>query len=135
MVKISQKRISGCPVTYGLDSFGDRWSLLIIRDLMLHGKKTYSEFLASEENIATNILITRLKHLEAEGIVSKTKDPQNRRSYTYALTDKGRDLAPVLLEIIRWSGQHDTRPEAKKDTSDKAMKDPYAFEQMLRLSH
>ena len=134
MAKISQKRGTGCPVAYGLDSFGDRWSLLIIRDLMLHGKKTYSAFLASDENIATNILISRLKHLEAEGIVRKTKDPENRRSYTYALTDKGRDLAPVLLEIIRWSGRHDTRPEAKKDTSDAAMNDPQEFEKKLRRS-
>lgn len=121
-------------MAYGLDSFGDRWSLLIIRDLMLHGKKTYSEFLASDENIATNILITRLKHLEAEGIVSKTKDPQNRRSNSYCLTEKGRDLAPVMMEIIRWSGKHDTRPKAKKDVYEALLLDPEGFEQSLRGS-
>jgi DNA-binding HxlR family transcriptional regulator len=134
MVKKSQPHSTGCPMAYGLDSFGDRWSLLIIRDLMLHGKKTYSEFLASDENIATNILITRLKHLEAEGIVSKTKDPQNRRSNIYSLTEKGRDLAPVLIEIIRWSGKHDAKPEAKKDAFEALLLDPEGFEQNLRGS-
>jgi DNA-binding HxlR family transcriptional regulator len=134
MAKKPNKHSTGCPIAYGLDNFGDRWSLLIIRDLMLHGKKTYSEFLASDENIATNILITRLRHLEAEGIVSKAKDPQNRRSNTYSLTEKGRDLAPVMMEIIRWSGIHDTKPEAKKDVFEALLLDPERFEKNLRRS-
>jgi len=80
MTKESKKRDTGCPVTYGLDTFGDRWSLLIIREMMILGKRTYSEFLEADEGIASNILIARLKHLEAEGIVEKSRDPDNRRA-------------------------------------------------------
>ncbi|MBW4710331.1 helix-turn-helix transcriptional regulator [Roseobacter sp. YSTF-M11] len=127
-----KKRVSGCPVAYGLDSFGDRWSLLIIRDLMVHGKKTYSEFLGSDEGIATNILINRLKTLEADGILSKSRDPDNRRSFTYALTPKGKDLAPIVIEIIRWSGKHDDRPSALKPAVRAVEEDPDGFEKRLR---
>ncbi len=106
MNKQGKNRQTGCPVTYGLDTFGDRWSLLVIRDMMLHGKNTYGEFLNADEHISTNILADRLKHLEAEGIIEKLQDPENRRSFIYTLTEKGYDLAPVILETIRWSGKH-----------------------------
>jgi DNA-binding HxlR family transcriptional regulator len=106
MTKQGKNRQTGCPVTYGLDAFGDRWSLLVIRDMMLHGKKTYGDFLDADEHISTNILADRLKHLEAEGIIDKLQDPKNRRSFIYTLTEKGLDLAPVILETIRWSGKH-----------------------------
>ncbi|SLN19292.1 putative HTH-type transcriptional regulator YybR [Roseovarius litorisediminis] len=132
MTKPTQKRGTGCPVTFALDSFGDRWSLIIIRDIMVHGKKTYTAFLESDESIATNILINRLKQLETDGIVKKTRDPENRRSYTYTLTSKGRDLAPVLMEMIRWSGKYDTRPEAMKDAANAITQDPEDFERRLR---
>jgi len=114
----TKSRQTGCPVAYGTDTFGDRWTLLVIRDMLLHGKKTYGDFLDAGEQIATNILAARLKHLEAEGIVQKSRDPNNRRSYIYTLTDKGYDLAPVILEIIKWSGKfiplNDTRQELLK---------------------
>lgn len=104
-----------CLVAYGLDTFGDRWSLLVLRDMMLYGKRRYGEFLASEEQIATNILATRLKHLECEGIITKERDPENGRSYVYSLTDKGVELAPVVLEIIRWSSRYNAAgPRRKK---------------------
>ncbi len=106
MIRQGKNRQTGCPVAYGLDTFGDRWSLLVIRDMMLHGKKTYGEFLNGDEHISTNILADRLKHLEAEGIIDKLQDPDNRRSFIYTLTEKGFDLAPVILETIRWSGKH-----------------------------
>lgn len=106
MTKREKNRMTGCPVAYGLDTFGDRWSLLIIRDMMLHGKKTYGDFLNADEHISTNILADRLKHLEAEGIIEKFQDPDNRRSFIYTLTEKGFDLAPVIFETIRWSGRH-----------------------------
>ena len=101
-----KKHDSGCLVAYGVDTFGDRWTLLVLRDMMLYGKRRYSEFLASDEQIATNILATRLKHLECEGIIAKERDPENRRSYVYSLTEKGLELAPVVLEIMRWSSRH-----------------------------
>lgn len=102
----AKKHQTGCPVAFGLDIFGDRWTLLIIRDMLLHGKRTYSDFLASDEKIATNILANRMKHLEDEGIVTRARDPENRRSFIYTLTDKGLSLTPVLLEIVRWSGDY-----------------------------
>ena len=128
----NKKRQTGCPIAFGLDTFGDRWSLLIIREIMLRGKKTYSEFIEADEGIATNILIDRLKHLEAEGIVEKKRDPDNRRSFLYSLTKKGRDLAPILLEIIIWSGAHDNRPYALKTVLAKIEKDKEGFEAGLR---
>lgn len=128
----SNKRETGCPIAYGLDTFGDRWSLLIIREIMLQGKRTYSEFLEADEGIASNILIARLKHLEAEGIVEKSRDPENRRAFVYELTKKGRDLAPVLLEIIIWSGMHDKRPYALKTVLNKIEQDREGFEAGLR---
>ena len=84
---------------------GDKWSLLIIRD-MLFGKKTYTEFANSPEKIASNILADRLKKLEETGIVSKSKIPGNRKSNKYALTQKGIDLIPVLMEMIVWTDTH-----------------------------
>ena len=128
----SNKRETGCPITYGLDTFGDRWSLLIIREIMLRDKRTYSEFLEADEGIASNILIARLKHLEAEGIVEKSRDPENRRAFIYELTKKGRDLAPILLEIIIWSGMHDKRPYALKTVLNKIEQDREGFEASLR---
>ncbi|MBO6519201.1 MAG: helix-turn-helix transcriptional regulator [Rhodospirillales bacterium] len=97
---------TGCPVAHGLDTFGDRWTLLVLRDMILHGKRRYGELLEAEEGIATNILADRLKHLEAEGLITRVRDPQNRRSYLYGLTEKGLSLMPVIFEIIKWSAAH-----------------------------
>jgi DNA-binding HxlR family transcriptional regulator len=128
----NKKRETGCPIAFGLDTFGDRWSLLIIREIMLRGKRTYSEFLEADEGIATNILIARLKHLEAEGIVSKSRDPDNRRAFIYELTQKGRDLAPILIEIIIWSGLHDHRPYALRNVLKEIKEDRESFEAALK---
>lgn len=128
----TNKRETGCPIAFGLDTFGDRWSLLIIREIMLRGKRTYSEFLEADEKIASNILVARLKHLEAEGIVEKSRDPENRRAFIYELTKKGRDLAPILLEIIIWSGLHDDRPFALRTVLDQIKQDREGFEASLR---
>lgn len=128
----NKKRQTGCPVAFGLDTFGDRWSLLVIREIMLRGKKTYSEFMEMDESIATNILIDRLKHLETEGIVNKSRDPENRRSFVYTLTKKGRDLAPILLEIVIWSGAHDDRSVALTQVLEKIVDDRKGYEATLR---
>lgn len=132
MSRNEKLRRSGCPIAFGLDNFGDRWSLLIIRDMMLNAKKTYGEFLDAGEGISTNILADRLKHLEAKGIIEKSRDPDNRRSFTYALTEKGRDLAPIVLEIVNWSGKHDRRPFARKAVFEKIRKDRKGFEAKIR---
>ena len=86
---------------------GDRWSLLIIRDMMLLGSRTFKEFLGSYEGIATNILANRLRRLEAYGIIRTERDPSDGRKLIYQLTPKGIDLAPVLAEMVLWAGRHE----------------------------
>jgi DNA-binding HxlR family transcriptional regulator len=90
-----------------LEAFGDAWSLLVVRDLMFKGRKTFNEFLNAEEGIASNILADRLQRLEANGIVVKRRDPVDARRIVYRLTDKGIALAPVLLELVVWSARHE----------------------------
>lgn len=102
--KITFKR-SCCPITNSLDIFGDKWTLLVIRDLAL-GKKRYQEFMASPERIASNILADRLKQLEASGLVTRRAYQQNPIRYEYALTEKGEGLKPVLRTLIVWGQKH-----------------------------
>jgi DNA-binding HxlR family transcriptional regulator len=101
------RRLSGCPIDYALDLFGDRWTLLVIRDLLFVGKRHFKELMESPERIASNILTARLKKLEARGLIERRPDPDNRKQVIYTLTDKGRDLIPVLVEVVRWGGRHD----------------------------
>jgi DNA-binding HxlR family transcriptional regulator len=101
------KRRSGCPLNASVEMLGDRWSLLIIRDMMLRGFRSYKEFLESYEGIATNILADRLRKLEAYGIISTGRDPSDGRKVIYALTEKGIDLAPVMAEMVLWAAAHE----------------------------
>jgi DNA-binding HxlR family transcriptional regulator len=105
--EVQNKRRSGCPVSISLERFGDRWSLLIIRDLMVRGYRTFKEFLQSGEGIATNVLADRLRSLEAAGIISAEPDATDARRIHYRLTEKGIDLAPVLLELLLWAARHE----------------------------
>ncbi|WP_347557854.1 helix-turn-helix domain-containing protein [Robbsia sp. KACC 23696] len=100
---------SHCAVNYGVEIFGDKWSLLIIRDIVFAGKKTYGEFLKSEEGIATNVLASRLSLLEEQGILARTPNPDDGRKDFYTLTEKGLDLIPVVLNIALWSAKHDAK--------------------------
>ena len=111
-MKHKQQRRSDCPINFALETFGDMWSLLIIRDMVYFGKKTYGEFLASEEGIATNILASRLVHLEQKGTLVKKPHETDKRKEVYLLTDKGLDLISILLEMARWSAQHDPQTAA-----------------------
>jgi DNA-binding HxlR family transcriptional regulator len=101
------KRRSGCPVGLSLDLLGDRWSLLLVRDMMVRGYRTFREFLRSGEGIATNILTDRLQKLEAGGILYREPAADDRRSVYYRLTPKGIALAPVLLELLIWGAHHE----------------------------
>ena len=105
--KSSAKGRSGCPVSVSLDLFGDRWSLLIVRDLMVRGLKTFSEFQHSGEGIATNILAGRLRHLETAGLIEAERAAEDGRSIHYRLTQKGIALAPAMLELFIWAGRHE----------------------------
>jgi DNA-binding HxlR family transcriptional regulator len=109
--KASPARVSGvrssCPVNISLERFGDRWSLLVIRDMMVRGYKTFKEFQESGEGIATNILSNRLERLQAAGIVYTEPDGEDGRRVLYRLTEKGIDLAPVMLELLIWAARHE----------------------------
>lgn len=94
---------SDCPVSLALEAIGDRWSLLILRDIILGGKRRYQEFLNSKEGISTNILAERLVRLEKQGLISKTTDPADKRQFSYLPTQKALDLLPVIFEMARWS--------------------------------
>ena len=102
---MKRARRSDCPIHHGLQTFGDAWTLLIVRDLLFKNRSTYSDFLGAEEGIATNILADRLARLEVDGLVV-------RDGPRYRLTDKGKDLAPLLVEIILWSAKYDARTAA-----------------------
>lgn len=98
---------SGCPVSISLEIFGDRWSLLIVRDLMVRGFRHFRDFQESGEGIAANILADRLRKLENAGILDVSPDPEDARRMLYRLTQKGIDMAPVLLEILVWGAKHE----------------------------
>ncbi len=104
-----------CPVNYALDIFGDKWSLLILRDIVFKSKKYYGEFLTSPEKISTNILANRLLKMESEGLLSKTQDTQNLSKFVYQLTSKGQDLIPVLLDLIEWGAKYDPQENVSSD--------------------
>jgi DNA-binding HxlR family transcriptional regulator len=117
------KRRSECPLNASVEMLGDRWSLLIIRDMMLRGVRTYKTFLECYEGIATNILADRLRKLVAYGIITTEPDPADGRKVIYLLTQKGIDLAPVLTEMVLWAAAHeDTGNQAlvRHMKSDKA---------------
>jgi len=105
--KPTSKRRSGCPVSISLETLGDRWSLLIIRDLMVRGYRTFKEFQQSGEGIATNILAGRLRSLVAAGIITAEREAADGRRINYRLTEKGIDLAPVMLELLIWAARHE----------------------------
>lgn len=103
---ISAQR-SGCPVSAALELLGDRWSLLLIRDMMVRGYRTFREFQHAGEGIATNILSNRLQRLETHGLVQPEPSAEDGRSIHYRLTEKGIALAPVMLELLIWGAHHE----------------------------
>jgi len=115
---------SHCPINYLLETIGDKWTLLIVRDLMFKGKHYFGEFLKSDEGISTNILTDRLNKLEDCGVVTKQIDADNATRQLYNLTSKGQSLLPVMLEITRWSAQFDELTNADKALVKLYEKDP-----------
>ena len=105
--KVKPKARSGCPVCISLERFGDRWSLLIIRDLMVRGYRTFREFQNAGEGIATNVLASRLRKLIKYQIIVAEPAAEDRRSMHYRLTPKGIALAPVMLELLIWAARHE----------------------------
>jgi DNA-binding HxlR family transcriptional regulator len=109
-VKRTERR-SDCPINYALQTFGDPWSLLILRDLMFTGRRTYSDFLNAEEGMATNILAARLAWLQDVDVIRKVGHGKGAR---YALTQKGLDLLPAMLDLVKWSAKYDANTAAPK---------------------
>lgn len=126
------RRRSDCPIHFGLEVFGDPWSLLIVRDLMLKGRTTYTDLLRAEEGIATNVLADRLARLEDQGIVTAERDATTGRAVRYQLTAKGIDLMPILLEVIAWSAKYDPRTAAEPDFVRRLEADRAGLERDLR---
>lgn len=100
-------RRSGCPISIALELLGDPWSLLIVRDLTFKGLKTFGEFQAAGEGIASNVLSDRLERLLLAGIITKARDRADGRRFAYRLTKKGLDLAPMLIELVLWSARYE----------------------------
>lgn len=123
----TSKKRSDCPLSCSLDVYGDKWSLLIIRDLMFGNKCTYNDFLKSEEGIATNILASRLKGLEENGIIEKLAHPDSKAKKLYRLTPKGIDLLPILMEVYIWADKYFTMPADLKAIIKEAKKDKDKF--------
>lgn len=130
-MKASPRR-SDCPISYALDIFGDKWTLLVIRDLLFKQKRRYGQFALSEEKISTNILADRLVKLEAAGLITKGSDPANARQFLYTLTPKALDLAPMLVEMILWSAKHDPDSAASRQFVRKAQEDRDKLLQEIR---
>jgi DNA-binding HxlR family transcriptional regulator len=109
LVVVLRDRRSACPIAYALDLFGDRWTLLLLRDLIMLHKRHFREFLDSGEGIATNVLADRLARLEEAGMVTKERDPADRKRFVYRPTAKANDTLPIMLEMIAWSARYDSQ--------------------------
>ena len=122
-------RRSECPISFTLDVFGDKWTMLIIRDLLFYGKDSFGEFLCSNEKIATNILTDRLNLLLREGFVTKHTSPTNKSKFLYRPTEKTIEMIPILSEITLWAEKYNPGDAAKpiseplKRNKTKALRD------------
>jgi DNA-binding HxlR family transcriptional regulator len=121
------KKRSNCPISCSLDIWGDKWSLLIVRDLMFAKECTYGDFLKSPEGIATNILASRLQTLEENKVIEKLEHPDSKAKVLYRLTKKGIDLLPVMIEINLWAEKYFTIPEERKAMLKEVKKDKASF--------
>jgi DNA-binding HxlR family transcriptional regulator len=124
---MKSKKRSDCPISNSLEIWGDKWSLLIIRDLMFAKECTYGDFLKSPEGIATNILASRLQVLEENKLIEKLDHPDSKAKVLYRLTRKGIDLLPILIEIHLWAEKYFSIPADKKAMMKEVKKDKAAF--------
>ena len=123
---------SHCPINFTLEHFGDKWSFLIIRDLMFKGKRHYNEFLEAGEKVSTSVLGDRLKKLEEMKIISKGEDTLKKSRIRYSLTQKGIELLPILLEMIIWGSLNDEFTESPKEFIDQALRNKDALIEQIR---
>ena len=135
MKRKSSSRRSNCPVACALDLLGDRWTLVVLRDLIIVRKRYFQELLEGNEGIATNILTSRLKLLEAAGLVTRRPDPGPGRRVLYAPTVKAVDLLPVLIELIHWSLKYSAGASAPDVFLQRLAADRAGFIADLRAAH
>lgn len=124
---MKEKKRSDCPVSRSLDIWGDKWSLLIVRDLFDSQASTYGDFLKADEKIATNILASRLQALEESGIITKSEHPDSKAKVLYKLTKKGIDLLPILVEIGIWADKYYEIDKSRKAVLKEIKKDKEQF--------
>jgi DNA-binding HxlR family transcriptional regulator len=130
--ELADNHRSGCPINLALEVFGDKWSLIIIRDLMFNGKRHFRELLQSEEKIASNILTDRLNMFEREGVLTKSPDPDHKQKFVYSLTEKGIDLLPILVEMGGWSLKYQPVAPDKRGHADELMKGGAALQKQIK---
>lgn len=127
------KKRSDCPISSSLEIWGDKWSLLIIRDLMLNKECTYGEFLKADERIATNILASRLQHLLENDVIDKKDHPENKLKILYYLTEKGIDLIPIIVEINLWGDKYLSTPPDKVKMLENMKRDKDKFIETAKI--
>lgn len=125
-MKVARRR-SNCPIAFALDIWGDKWSLLIIRDIMFFNKSTYGDFLKSDEKISTNILADRLSMLECAGLLKSEAMLNNKTKKVYKLTQKSIDLLPAMIEIVKWSSTYDKDTGAPREFVERVKSDREKF--------
>ena len=128
-------RRSDCPIACALDLIGDKWTLIVLRDLIMARKRYFQELLEGNEGIATNILASRLRLLEAAGMVTRRADPAHARRVIYAPTEKALDLLPVLIELMRWSMKYNSNSAAPVHLARRLAEDRSRLIAELRAAH
>jgi DNA-binding HxlR family transcriptional regulator len=140
--KASDLQRSRCPIHLALEVFGDRWTLLILRDMVFGGRRHFREFLRSREGISTNILADRLARLQAEGLITRADDPTHSQKGLFSLTEKGIGLVPVLVQIAAWglrnlpaANRESRRAAVLEEVLDEGPASMDAFLDELREAH
>lgn len=128
-------RRSNCPIAYALDFVGDKWTLVVLRDLIMVRKRYFQELLKGNEGIASNILASRLKLLEAAGMITRRRDPAQAQRVIYEPTEKALDLLPVLIELMRWSTKYDAKSTVPAHFLRRLAEDRDGFIADLRAAH
>lgn len=131
----SHRDRSRCPIAYTLDVLGDRWTLLILRDLAFFGRRYFQDFLAASEGISSNILADRLRRLEGANVIEGHTDPADRRRIRYFLTDDGLDLLPILIEMTIWGGVRHPDSSVPRERIERMRQDPQKAVRSAREKH
>ena len=135
MTEVLPSRRSDCPIARALDVVGDKWTLVVLRDLIMARRRHYQEILAGNEGIASNILASRLKLLEAAGMITRRRDPEQRRRVIYEPTEKALDLLPVMIELVLWGLKFDPQASAPAHFMRRLSEDREGFIAELRAQH